>query len=106
MTSKYAIHEHHEFLEATQEALGSANLQLALSRLGETLAAGNQRAFAELPGSSLLRDKARAIKDQTLAHLDEHLVQLERSVIARALRASNPEAVKDVFADVELPVFR
>jgi LysR family transcriptional regulator, cys regulon transcriptional activator len=31
---------------------------------------------------------------------------LERAVIARALRAATPEAVKEVFADVELPVFR
>jgi LysR family cys regulon transcriptional activator len=31
---------------------------------------------------------------------------LERGVIARALRAATPEAVKDVFAEVELPVFR
>jgi LysR family cys regulon transcriptional activator len=31
---------------------------------------------------------------------------LERGVIARALRAATPEAVKEVFAEVELPVFR
>lgn len=83
MTSKYAVHEHHEFLEASQEALGSPNLQIALGRLGETLAAGNRTAFAQLSGSSLLRDAARTIKDRTLAHLDEHLAQLERSVAAR-----------------------
>jgi L-lactate dehydrogenase complex protein LldF len=83
MTSPFATHEHHEFLAASHEALGSPNLQLALSRLGETLAAGNRTAFERLPGSSLLRDKARAIKDETLAHLDEHLEQLERAIVAR-----------------------
>ena len=83
MTSAFATHEHHEFLAASHEALGSPNLQLALSRLGETLALGNRTAFEKLPGSSLLRDKARAIKDETLAHLDVHLEQLERAVIAR-----------------------
>ncbi|MBS0264557.1 MAG: iron-sulfur cluster-binding protein [Planctomycetes bacterium] len=83
MTSRFATHEHHEFLEAAHEALGSPNLQLALSRLGETLAAGNRSAFERLPGSSLLRDRARAIKDETLAHLDEHIEQLERAVTAR-----------------------
>src|SRR3569832_1590255 len=82
-TSQYAIREHHEFLEASREALASANLQLALSRLGETLAAGNKIAFAALPGSSLLRDKARAIKDATLAHLDVHLAQLQAAVEQR-----------------------
>ena len=83
MTSKYARAEHSEFMDATAEALASANLQLALSRLGDTLAAGNRSAFEKLPGSSLLRDKARAIKDETLAHLDRHLQELEQAVIAR-----------------------
>src|SRR5262245_29506654 len=83
MPSPFATHEHHEFLAASHEALGSPNLQLALSRLGETLAAGNRTAFEKLPGSSLLRDKARAIKDETLAHLDAHLEQLEKAVTAR-----------------------
>jgi L-lactate dehydrogenase complex protein LldF len=83
MASVYATHEHHEFLAASREALDSPNLQIALSRLGETLAAGNRNAFERLPGSSLLRDKARAIKDETLAHLDTHLADLERAVTAR-----------------------
>jgi L-lactate dehydrogenase complex protein LldF len=83
MTSPFAVREHHEFLAASDEALKSANLQLALSRLGETLAAGNRTAFEKLAGSSLLRDKARAIKDETLAHLDEHLEQLEQAITAR-----------------------
>lgn len=82
-TSKYASREHHEFLEASHEALNSDNLQTALNRLGETLAAGNRTAFEQLPGSSLLRDKARSIKDQTLAHLDQYLEQLERAIIQR-----------------------
>src|SRR6185369_8682767 len=75
--------EHHEFLAASREALGSPNLQLALSRLGETLAAGNRTAFEKLPGSSLLREKARAIKDETLAHLDKYIEQLERAIVSR-----------------------
>lgn len=82
-TSPYAVHEHHEFLAASHEALNSPNLQTALHRLGETLAAGNRTAFEKLPGSSLLRDKARAIKDHTLAHLDQYLEQVEREVVAR-----------------------
>jgi L-lactate dehydrogenase complex protein LldF len=82
-TSKYAIHEHHEFMDASREALNSPNLQTALNRLGETLATGNRTAFEQLPGSSLLRDKARLIKDQTLAHLDQYIEQLERAIIQR-----------------------
>jgi len=83
VTSRFAIAEHHEFGEASREALKSPNLQIALSRLGETLAAGNQRAFQELPGSSLLREKAREIKEEALSSLDEHLETLEKSVQAR-----------------------
>ena len=60
MTSKYARAEHSEFMDATAEALASANLQLALSRLGDTLAAGNRSAFEKLPGSSLLRERLLA----------------------------------------------
>lgn len=81
--SPYAAHEHHEFLAASHEALNSPNLQTALNRLGETLALGNRTAFEKLPGSSLLRDKARSIKDHTLAHLDQYLEQLEAEILAR-----------------------
>ncbi len=83
MTSKYAVAAHNEFIAASNEALQTPNLQLALSRLGETLAAGNKSAFEKLPGSSLLRDKARAIKDETLAQLDVHLQILEAAVRAK-----------------------
>jgi L-lactate dehydrogenase complex protein LldF len=82
MPSPFAIHEHHEFLAASEEALASPNLQIALTRLGETLALGNRNAFERLPGSSLLRDRARAIKDETLAHLDRYIEQLADAVSA------------------------
>src|SRR5262245_38381443 len=100
MPSQFAIHEHHEFLAASEEALHSPNLQIALSRLGETLALGNKTAFERLPGSSLLRDKARAIKDETLARLDEHILQLEKAVQARGghvhFAADGAEAIEVV----------
>ena len=73
MTSTYHQHEHHEFLSAADEALANASLQLALSRLGETLGQRNKDAYAALAQSSELRDRARAIKDATLAELDQHL---------------------------------
>ncbi|MBX7166807.1 MAG: iron-sulfur cluster-binding protein [Pirellulales bacterium] len=79
----YTRQEHHEFLAATDEALANANLQLALSRLGDTLGSRNREAFAQLRESSLLRERARAIKDATLLRLEEHLATLERSILAR-----------------------
>src|SRR5262249_12986749 len=71
----YTRHEHHEFLAASDLALANPNLQIALSRLGDTLGQRNRDAWRLLPESDLLRERARAIKDETLAHLDEHLLE-------------------------------
>jgi len=79
----YAKDEHHEFLAASREALANASLQLALGNLGETLGQRNRDAFDALPESDALRQRARAIKDATLAKLDRHLETLESSVLAR-----------------------
>jgi len=81
MAGDFAKHEHHEFMAASAAALADADLQSALSQLGETLGARNRAAFAALADSSLLRDKARAIKDATLANLADHLETLEASVV-------------------------
>ena len=78
--STYAQHEHHEFLEASTQALADPTLQQALTRLADTLLAGNRRGYAALADSSELRDHAKRIKEHTLAHLDQYLVQLEASV--------------------------
>ncbi len=79
----YAKHEHHEFLAAAGAALADAALQSALEKLGGTLGQRNRDAFAALPQSDLLRQRARSIKDATLAELDRHLETLEASVLAR-----------------------
>lgn len=79
----FAVHEHEEFLTAAGEALADQKLQSALSMLADTLGQRNKDAFAELADSSLLRDRARAIKDATLAELDRHLETLEASVNRR-----------------------
>lgn len=79
----YARHEHHEFLAASAQALADANLQLSLANLGETLGRRNREAFGALAESDQLRERARAIKDATLAELDRHLETLEASVVKR-----------------------
>jgi len=83
VTTAYAKHEHHEFLAAANEALHNANLQLALSQLGDTLGQRNKAAFAALECSAELRERARAIKNATLASLDEHLATLADAVERR-----------------------
>jgi L-lactate dehydrogenase complex protein LldF len=77
----YAKHEHHDFLAASAQALADPGLQIALTRLTETLMAGNRRGYAALADSSALRDHAKRIKEHALAHLDRYLEQLEASVL-------------------------
>jgi L-lactate dehydrogenase complex protein LldF len=60
--------------------MADPGLQGVLSRLADTLGVRNRRAWAELPDSDAIRERARRIKDATLAHLDEHLTTLQASV--------------------------
>lgn len=53
----YTRHEHHEFLAASDLALANPNLQVALSRLGDTLGQRNRDAWQQLPESDLLRER-------------------------------------------------
>jgi L-lactate dehydrogenase complex protein LldF len=78
---EYARQEHHDFANAVDRALVDEPLQKALARLTGTLLAGNRRGYAALPDSGELRDRAKRIKENTLAHLDEYLEQLEQSVV-------------------------
>ena len=81
MSNTYAQHEHHDFLGASAQALADPTLQQALTRLTDTLMAGNRRGYAALADSSDLRDHAKRIKEHTLAHLDRYLEQLEASIV-------------------------
>src|ERR1700692_1107175 len=80
MSTTYAQHEHHDFMGASTQALADPALQQALTRLTDTLMAGNRRGYGALADSSDLRDHAKRIKEHTLAHLDQYLEQLEASV--------------------------
>ena len=81
--SYYTEHEHHEFLDASREALHDEKLRSALDQLGDVLGTRNRVAFSELPDADATRDRAREIKDRTLAALDQHLETLEASVRKR-----------------------
>jgi L-lactate dehydrogenase complex protein LldF len=80
---EYARQEHHDFANAVDQALVDEPLQRALARLTGTLLAGNRRGYAALSESGELRDRAKQIKEHTLAHLDQYLEQLEESVVRR-----------------------
>src|SRR5438270_3789222 len=80
MQTDFARHEHHDFIAASNQALGDFPLQAALTRLTDTLMAGNRRGYAILADTDQLRDYAKRIKEHTLGHLDQYLEQLEASV--------------------------
>ena len=65
----YLRETHHEFLAASKEALADPRLQQILGQLGDTLGRRNREAWAALPNSDLIRERARSIKDATLAEL-------------------------------------
>jgi L-lactate dehydrogenase complex protein LldF len=79
----YLRETHHEFLAASEAALADPRLQQILGQLGDTLGRRNREAWAALPNSDLIRERAREIKDHTLAELDQHLTKLEQTVTAR-----------------------
>jgi L-lactate dehydrogenase complex protein LldF len=82
-TTDYLRETHHEFLQASQAALEQPHLQYILGQLGATLGERNRQAWNAFPTSNETREKARSIKDATLAELDLHLEQFEQAVQAR-----------------------
>jgi len=76
----YARHEHHDFSGAVNQALIDVPLQAALTRLTDTLMAGNRRGYATLADSDQLRAHAKQIKEYTLGNLHVVLEQLETSI--------------------------
>ena len=101
--SDYARHEHHDFLNAAQQALADPPLQAALVRLTSTLMAGNRRGYAAMADIDALRDHAKRIKEHTLAHLDRYLEQLEASIQMRGGQvhwARNAEEARRIVLDI------
>ena len=99
----YARQEHHDFLNATRQALADPPLQAALVRLTSTLMAGNRRGYAALADSDALREHAKRIKEHTLAHLDRYLEQLEAAVHKRGGHvhwASNAAEARQIILDI------
>ncbi|MGA4838222.1 lactate utilization protein B [Streptomyces sp. G45] len=70
------------FPEAAREAVGNATLRANLRHATHTIRDKRARAVAELDGWARLREAGKRIKDETLRHLDRHLLRLEESVTA------------------------
>lgn len=63
-------------------ALQDLSLQQALSQAMDHFVVGREKAMAALPHSKALRDHARAIRANTIARLDEHLLTFEQQAQA------------------------
>ena len=68
-----------KFIENSQAATENAGLQSRL-RVLNRFTVMREVAFRDLEDGEALRDRARAIKEETINRLDEYLVQLEESV--------------------------
>ncbi len=99
----YVRQQHHEFLQAADVAMANDDLQGVLGQLSGMLGAKNREAWQQLPDSDLVREHARRIKDETLAHLDEHLATLESSVTrlgGTVHWADDGQAARDAILDI------
>jgi L-lactate dehydrogenase complex protein LldF len=71
------------FPEAARTALADTQLRRNLGKATRTIRAKRAAVVAELPDWEELRAAGQAIKQHTLAHLDQYLEQLEGQVTAR-----------------------
>jgi L-lactate dehydrogenase complex protein LldF len=68
------------FQAGAKQALANAQLRRNIGKATSTIRAKRARVVEEIDDWEALREAGRAIKAQTLRHLDEHLLQLETSV--------------------------
>lgn len=72
----------HAFAANASAALADPNLQDSLAKLKVGFSERRRQAAERLPEFEQLRDRARDIKNHTLAHLDFYLEEFERKVLA------------------------
>lgn len=68
------------FLDRSRAAVQDAFLQVALDRATTRLKTARATAFASLADAEAVRDRAKAIKEETIARLDHYLARLAESV--------------------------
>ena len=71
------------FPKAAHAALADTRLRANLAHATRTIRDKRARVVGEVDDWEALRTKGARIKDETLAHLDDHLVRLEESLTAR-----------------------
>lgn len=70
------------FATRARQALQDAQLQQALRSVTDRFISHRERAFSLLPDPKGLKQRGRAIRERTIAHLADYLVQLEEAVLA------------------------
>ena len=68
------------FQQSARAALENTQLRRNMGKATQTIRAKRQNAVNELPDWEALREAGRAIKEYTLRHLDQQLLQLEEAV--------------------------
>ncbi len=84
-----------QFKANARAALANPNIQRAMQTAGGGFAAGRAKARAEMPEFDALRDRARDLKDHTLAHLGDYLETYEANVIADGGKVHWAETAED-----------
>jgi L-lactate dehydrogenase complex protein LldF len=69
-----------KFQDAARLALGDTQLRRNMGKATQTIRTKRAAVVGELPDWEALREAGRAIKDRTLRHLEDYLLQLEESV--------------------------
>src|SRR2546429_4833172 len=68
------------FEQNAPKALANTQLRRNMGKATQTIRGKRAAVVAELPDWEALREAGRAIKERTLRHLDQYLVELEASV--------------------------
>ena len=93
----------HTFKTNAEQALLDSQLQSALDKAGSGFIERRRAAVTALPEFEQLRASARQIKEHTLSHLDEYLLQFEQQVKANGGQvhwASTPKQATDLVVDL------
>ncbi len=93
----------HEFQTRAVEALHDETLRTALGRAKDGFVLKRRLAFDALPEYEQLRDRAVAIKNYTLEHLDHYLERYEQAVIRQGGQvhwAENAEDAQRIVAEI------
>ncbi len=85
----------HEFQTRAVEALHDETLRTALGRAKDGFVLKRRLAFDALPEYEQLRDRAVAIKNHTLEHLDHYLERYEQAVIRQGGQVHWAENAED-----------